>query len=155
MGKAKKIGGLGFRDLECFNTALLAKQRWRIIQNPDSLVVKVLKEKYFPNGTFLDTPLSKRPSYVWRSIWNAKRLLEEGLVWRVGNGENIKIWGDKWLPSPTSHTIQSPVHFLNSEAKVGELIDQDTNWWNISLIKERFMEEEAEMIYGLSICPST
>jgi hypothetical protein len=73
----------------------------------------------------------------------------------VGNGENIKILGDKWLPSPTSHTIQSPVHILNSEAKVWELIDQDTNWWNISLIKEIFMEEEVEMICGLAICPGT
>jgi hypothetical protein len=118
MGKAKTIGGLGFRDLECFNTALLAKQGWRIIQNPDSLVAKVLKEKYFLNGSFLYTPLSKRPSYVWWSIWNAKRLLEEGMVWRVGNRENIKIWGDKWLPSSTSHTIQSLVHILNSKAKV-------------------------------------
>jgi hypothetical protein len=68
MGKAKKIGGLGFRDLQCFNTALLAKQGWRLIQNPDSLVAMVLKEKYFPNGSFLDSQLSKRPSYVWRSI---------------------------------------------------------------------------------------
>jgi hypothetical protein len=45
MGKAKAIGGLGFRDLECFNTALLAKQRWCIIQNPNSLVSRILKEK--------------------------------------------------------------------------------------------------------------
>jgi hypothetical protein len=143
MGKAKhpggEGGGLGFRDLECFNSALLAKQGWRILQNPDSLVAKVLKEKYFPNGSFIETPLTKRPLYIWWSIWNAKGLIKEGMVWKVRNGRNIKIWGDKWIPSLTTHTIQSPVSVLECEAKVCDLIDQDLNWWNIPLIKEIFM----------------
>ena len=52
MGKAKRIASLGFRDLECH-------QGWRLIQNPDSLVAKVLKEKYFPNGNFFDTPIEQ------------------------------------------------------------------------------------------------
>jgi hypothetical protein len=98
----------------------------------------ILKEKYYPNGSFLDTPLSKRPSYVWRSIWNVKGLLKEGMVWRVGNRRNIKIWGDKWLLSPATHAVQTPLHTLDPKAKVSELIDQDTNWWNIQLVKEIF-----------------
>jgi hypothetical protein len=155
MGKAKEIGGLGFRDLECFNSALLAKHGWRLVQNPNSFVARILKEKYHPNGTFLESPLSRRPSYVWRSIWNAKSLLKEGLVWRVGNGENIKIWGDRWLPSPTTYGIQSPVHILESEARVCDLIDQDLQWWNIPLIRAVFMEEEVEKICGTAICPRT
>lgn len=146
---------MGFRDLECFNVALLAKQGWRIIQNPDSLVAQILKEKYHPNDTFLDAPLSKKSSYVWRSIWNAKKLLNEGLVWRVGNGRRIKIWGDKWLFSPTTYAIQSPINTLTADARVCELIDQDSQWWNIALIKDIFLEEDVAKICSLAISPRT
>jgi hypothetical protein len=27
----------------------------------------------------------------------ARKVLERGLVWRVGTGESIRVWGDKWL----------------------------------------------------------
>jgi hypothetical protein len=55
---------LGYQDLESFNMALLAKQGWRIIKFPESLVAKFFKEKYFPNGTFMKSPLRKKHSYA-------------------------------------------------------------------------------------------
>jgi hypothetical protein len=94
MGAPKNRGGMGFRDLEVFNLALLAKQGWRILTNPSSLVARVMKEKYHPRAEFLEATVGRRPSFVWSSIIKAKHLLQNAMGWRVGNGANIKIWGE-------------------------------------------------------------
>jgi hypothetical protein len=52
--QAKCHCGMGFRDMGCFNQALLARQAWRLIQFPDSLCARVLKGKYYPNGDLVD-----------------------------------------------------------------------------------------------------
>ncbi|KAL3500939.1 hypothetical protein ACH5RR_035388 [Cinchona calisaya] len=49
LSEVKREGGLGFRDIQCFNLALLVKQVWRIITKQNHLVSKVLKSKYFPS----------------------------------------------------------------------------------------------------------
>lgn len=51
--RPKNEGGLGFRNSHHFNKALLAKQSWRIIHNPQSLVAQVLHAKYYPSSSFL------------------------------------------------------------------------------------------------------
>ena len=101
----KNFGGIGFRDLHAFNLAMLAKQGWNMLVNPDALVSKILKAKYFLRGTFLDSQLGGNPSFIWRSIWSAKHVLNLECCWRVGNGLDIKVWKDAWLPKDNSFRI--------------------------------------------------
>lgn len=50
---APKKGGSGMRNLPAFIKALLAKQAWRIIKYPHSLMAKTLANKYLPHSTLL------------------------------------------------------------------------------------------------------
>ena len=125
LSRAKDRGGMGFRDLNLFNKALLARQGWRLVQYPNSLVSRVLKAKYYPNQSFLEASVQGNPSFVWRSICDSKQVLIDGLIWRVGNGENIKIWADPWLMgSPCAKVLSTP-RVLDANATVAELINLD------------------------------
>jgi hypothetical protein len=80
MGISKDQGGLGFRDLIMFNKALLAKQMWRMMQNLESLVGLIMKAKYFPNNSFLETKLGPRPSMAQKSLLASKELIQNGVI---------------------------------------------------------------------------
>ena len=62
--KSKLKGGMGFRNLQAFKLAMLAKQGWRLLMNPNSLVARVYKAKYYPHGGVLNASLGSRPSYA-------------------------------------------------------------------------------------------
>jgi hypothetical protein len=98
MIKPKMWGGLGFRDIELFNLALLARQAWRILHAPNSLSARILKAVYYPTVDFLDADQDTSPSRVWRAITEGKEVLTQGIIRRIGTGESTSIWNMNWLP---------------------------------------------------------
>ncbi|KAL4625871.1 hypothetical protein ACB092_05G056600 [Castanea dentata] len=110
-------GGMGFRDLKAFNLALLVKQGWRIMEQPNSLVHRVYKAKYFEKESFLN-------AYVERDI------IKKGSWWCIGNGQKVHIWNDRWIPRPNSSKVVRPQRAQYKEVMVSDLIDIDRESWD-------------------------
>jgi hypothetical protein len=86
LSKPKSEGGLGFKDIEAFNIAMLGKQLWRIITNTDSLFGRIYKSRYFSKSDPLQGHLGSKPSFAWKSIHAAQDLLRNGIRVVIGNG---------------------------------------------------------------------
>lgn len=81
LGLPKQQGGIDFGNLHEFNLALLAKQCWRIIHEPDLLWVIVVKDRYFPNTLFLEAKKGSRASWARASILEGREVLLKGAHW--------------------------------------------------------------------------
>ena len=152
MCEPKGRGGLGFRNYSDFNQALLAKQAWRIVTNPDSLCSRVLRARYFKAGDILTASCPKRASYTWRSILHGRDLLKEGLIWRVGDGTNIKVWEDNWIPRsslkrPLGRLQDAPENFQH----VSELLLPDGSGWDVDKLRANFFEMDVTDILKISV----
>lgn len=79
------------RDFHSFNIVLLVKQCCRLLQNLTSLVANVFKAKYFWGGIFMEAKQGHNSSLVWRSLLVGKELLSKGVIWRIGNGQQVNI----------------------------------------------------------------
>ena len=100
MTRPKKDGGLGIKDLRAQNLALLGKQCWRLMKYPNSTISRMLKAKYFRYTDFLHAEIGSVPSWGWRSVLEGRKVIEKGLLWKIGSGTNVRIFHDPWLPPP-------------------------------------------------------
>ncbi|XP_057791345.1 uncharacterized protein LOC131008488 [Salvia miltiorrhiza] len=150
----KKIGGLGFRSLQLLNLALLGKLGWRLIDEPDALVCRVLKAKYFPHGDFLSAPVGHSPSFTWRSICAAQDLVRRGVRWRIGDGNMVRVYGDPWLRNDDSFWISGGQFSAFSELRVSDLMVPGSHRWDVALVNSLFTHDDAHNILGIPLTPN-
>jgi hypothetical protein len=77
--------------------------------------------------------------------------VKEGLIWRIGNGESVPIWGAKWVPIKTTYCVQSPPSPLADIVVGRDLIDQNTLWWHQKILEENSSPEEVWVIKSILI----
>ncbi|GAU37962.1 hypothetical protein TSUD_269770 [Trifolium subterraneum] len=138
--------GLGFRNFEAFNKAMVAKQVWNIVQKPNSLVAKLIKAIYFPRSSLFEAPLGYNPSFAWRSMWRARQILSLGCRWRIGSGENIRVMHVPWLRGKVSKWVSSPQPAGVYQLSVRDLLHENYKAWNIAKVRNLFSGDVAERI---------
>jgi hypothetical protein len=146
----KRTWGMGFRNYSAFNQALLAKQAWRMVTNPESLCARVLRARYFQEGFILIAKCPKGASYTWRSIIHGRDLLREGVIWRIGSGVGIDVWADNWIPR---EGLKRPLGLRPNKhvSSVDELLLSDGQGWNADKLNELFFEGDVEDILKIPV----
>lgn len=150
LSEKKSDGGLGFKDLRCFNLAMLAKQGWRLMRGGDSLLRKVLKSKYYPLCTYMTATAPASASWTWKSILEDRKVLEGGVRWHVGRGSRVKAATDPWLPRSQSFQPRSIADFAK-DFHVSEFIDGNSGKSKEELVREAFSQAEADIILGFPL----
>jgi hypothetical protein len=142
----KNDGGMGFKGLHAFNLAMLGKQGWRILTNPDFLISKLYKARYFPNDDFFNSKVGHNPSFVWRSICNSKFILRAGTRWRIGSGIDVSLLNENWLYDASSLSVQDTKASLAATLSVADVIMPDEKSWNLPLISSLFEPNSVQKI---------
>ena len=144
---APKIhGGMGFKDLTAFNLAMLGKQGWKFITEPDSLVACIYKARYFPSHSYLMAQIWHNPSYVCHNILNVRFIVRGGARWGIGSGASISILNEPWLSNGESipRDIQG-AHFVQNFT-INNLMNLYDKRWNEQVVRQVFSTDIADKI---------
>lgn len=71
---SKKDDGMGFRYFHSFNMAMLGKQWWRVMQNPNSLSFKVFQARYYSSAHPWNVAASLIASILWKSLLKGRTM---------------------------------------------------------------------------------
>ncbi|XP_074293887.1 uncharacterized protein LOC141621071 [Silene latifolia] len=123
--RSKSLGGMGFRDFYLFNMALIGKQVWRLLTEPNGLWAQTMRAKYYPAGDVMSATLGYNPSYTWRGIIEAREALKHGWRKRIGDGLSTRVWEDAWLPEIQTGRIVSPRVQGRENMMVADLIGDE------------------------------
>jgi hypothetical protein len=142
--------GMGFRDLELFNLALLGKQGWCLMTDPNLLCARVLKGRYFPNNDFLQAIVPATSSATWRAIVAGREALQLGLIKRIDNGSSVSAWTDNWIAG--TKTMRASAQIGDDDINtISDLIDHDIGRWKVELVCENFIATEADAILNIPL----
>lgn len=127
------MGGLGFRRLNNWNLAFMAKLGWLILKEDVKLWVQILKARYWKKGSFLNASAKNHHSPIWRDIVKGRGVLEMGLFRRIGNGKSTSLWYHWWVGNgPLINVVVRRVPEFMTHWQVKDIIEGGR--WNLRKI---------------------
>lgn len=151
----KELGGIGFKDLQQFNLAMLAKQGWRIFTNPNCLMVRLLKAKYFRVRDFWEAREGGNPSSIWKNILTGRDVLKQGVRRRIGDGQGTWVCRMPWFPDRVNGFVTTEAAEGMPELKVSDLMIPGSQVWDSCKVTELFNARDRELILSIPLSHRT
>ncbi|XP_026396278.1 uncharacterized protein LOC113290908 [Papaver somniferum] len=119
--KSLEEGGLGFVNLEKFNSAIISKTGWRMMEQPNSIGAQVMKSKYYKKEDIMHMSTFPKPTDSW----------------------------DNWVNGLNAPPTR-PDNFPKGVEMVADLLTEN-NQWNRSLIYNIFPHNIADKVIHTTI----
>ncbi|GJX06683.1 RNA-directed DNA polymerase, eukaryota, reverse transcriptase zinc-binding domain protein [Tanacetum coccineum] len=114
-------GGLDIGSLKAFNLALIQKWRWRLMQNPDAICVRLIKAIHGPDAGF-DLHSCNTQGLWTKIVGSINHLHSSGIIplqslrFKVGCGSKIRFWKDTWIGDGLLYLRYNRLFRLDSNA---------------------------------------
>jgi hypothetical protein len=162
-------GGLGVKNLELFNIALLSKWKWQLLTDGEAIWSDLLRFRYghLPSAVLGDAPMLRgsNASIWWKDIIGKDRGTEvnwfgQNIGCCMGNGEDIEFWTFKWHgPQPFKALFPSLYDKeVHKHVMVADRFDTNAmaSWvwnWNIPLsdAEEQHLNTLKDLLVGISL----
>jgi len=147
-------GSLGVQDVKLVNMSLMAKWKWRLLQEDLPLWKVVLREKYGDSiSGFPPEGGSRWPRFssVWWKVLSTfegsvgVNWVSNRVVWKVSNGRGTSFWKDMWIRDQSLAYIFPRLFNISShkEAKIRDLWNSldGVVVWNLGWRRQPFLWE--------------
>lgn len=112
-------------NLKMFNISLLAKWRWRFLNDTKVIWADILKVRYGDlrkcSPDDFDAGTLRKCSLWWRDLRSIGDALPSGVSWfrdrvrrRIGNGDNTEFWTYSWIGTTSLKFVFPELYHLSS-----------------------------------------
>lgn len=94
-----------------------------------------MKARYFQKTSFFDAKHGGTASWAWSILLAGRYLITNGAHWQIMNGENTRLWVDRWILSlERGHPILLNGVIANRSQTVSSIINHPSCGWQIDSI---------------------
>lgn len=90
-------------------------------------------------------------SFVWTSIWQAKKYLASGFRWIIGYDQSVVATRDPWLAHKSNYKVDNLQVYDERIETVSTLFLPGTKFWDTVKIRELFSVGDANAILAITV----
>lgn len=129
----RKEGGLGFKSLQVWNKAAMAKHIWYLVSGGEqSMWCQWVKSYLLKSKSFWKVKIPSSPSWTWRKLLQLRPLIHPFILYEIGDGSSTFLWHDNWHPlGPLVARFGNRIIYdsgLSDDAKVSTILSRSNHW---------------------------